>query len=168
MFRRLLLVVTLLLLFSSPAVFSHQGNVFCYRSGEQIKGEVYFGDGAPCRNCSGRVEAVDQRLFEFTTDQQGKFEFRVPKHEKFTVKIQAGKAHLIRQEVRLDTLAPSPGSVSSSEAKARTSQQRLSRRIVELRQEIFRLKIGVGVSLILCLTLVVWLYLRENSDGREN
>jgi nickel transport protein len=76
------------------AALAHKVNIFAYAEGETIFAESYFPDGRPV--AAGKVQVFDgqmQLLLEGQTDQDGLFQFPVPKIDDLTLTIDAGMGH---------------------------------------------------------------------------
>ena len=85
-----LLLVHLLAL---PAL-AHKVNLFAYAEGGKVYTESYFPDGRPVEG--GKVlvlDSTDTRLLEGTTDQEGFFNFKIPKVDELRIVIEAAMGH---------------------------------------------------------------------------
>lgn len=89
-----LLVATVVILLLSTAALAHKVNLFAYAEGGKIYTESYFPDGKPV--AGGKVlvyDSQDQLILEGVTDDEGLFNFDIPKIDDFNIVINATMGH---------------------------------------------------------------------------
>lgn len=82
------------LLFAAAPAWAHKVNVFAYVEGETVFTESYFSGGKAVHQ--GRIQVFDSSrnlLLEGRTDENGRFEFPIPKLDDLTIAIEAGMGH---------------------------------------------------------------------------
>jgi nickel transport protein len=89
-----LLVATVVILLLDTAALAHKVNLFAYAEGGKIYTESYFPDGKPV--AGGKVlvyDSQDQLILEGVTDNEGLFNFDIPKLDDFNIVINATMGH---------------------------------------------------------------------------
>ncbi len=84
----------LLLLMPAAVVFAHKVNIFAYSEGDTIYTESYFPDGTKVKG--GIVEIYDSqgiKLLEGKTDENGEFDFKLPKKDDLEIVLIASLGH---------------------------------------------------------------------------
>ncbi|KIH76312.1 nickel transport protein [Geoalkalibacter ferrihydriticus] len=84
----------LLLVLTSTSVWAHGMSIFAYVDNQVVYTESYFSNGQAVRQ--GRVLVFDSErnpLLEGETDDEGLFDFPVPKIDDLTLVIEAGMGH---------------------------------------------------------------------------
>ena len=105
----------LLLLMPAAVVFAHKVNIFAYSEGDTIYTESYFPDGTKVKG--GIVEIYDSqgiKLLEGKTDENGEFDFKLPKKDDLEIVLIASLGHKNSYTLSADELA---GIIASEEAQ---------------------------------------------------
>lgn len=87
-------MVTVLIVLVSGTALAHKVNLFAYAEGGKIYTESYFPDGKPV--AGGKVlvyDSQDQLIVEGVTDNEGFFNFAIPKIDAFNIVIDATMGH---------------------------------------------------------------------------
>jgi len=96
----------LLLLMPVSVVFAHKVNIFAYAEGDTVYTESYFSDGIKVKG--GIVEVYDSqgtKLLEGKTDENGKFDFKLPKKDDLKIVLLASLGHKNSYTLSADELA---------------------------------------------------------------
>lgn len=96
----------LLLLMPASIVFAHKVNIFAYAEGDTIYTESYFPDGTKVKG--GIVEIYDSqgtKLLEGKTDENGEFDFKLPKKDDLRIVLLASLGHKNSYTLSADELA---------------------------------------------------------------
>ena len=95
--KRKILIIFLFcfgLLVVSPSAFAHKVNIFAYVEGDTVYTESYFPDGKKVKG--GIIEIYDsqgKKLLEGITDEEGLFNFNLPKKDNLKIIINASLGH---------------------------------------------------------------------------
>ncbi|MDI3532905.1 MAG: cobalt/nickel transport system permease protein [Synergistaceae bacterium] len=141
----------LTLLVASPAS-AHRINVFAFREGERVTGEVYFSDGTPAKGCPVRLlSADDEVLQECRTDDRGGFSLPLEeKREAVKVVVEDGVGHRTETTLRFSsgekaitasepkTAGTAQSSLPAGELEA-LMREAVRREVSPLREEVMRL-----------------------------
>lgn len=91
--RSLLLTVLLVQFLDLPAS-AHKVNLFAYVEAGRVFTESYFPDGRPVEGGNVLVfDSAEAKLLEGTTDQDGFFNFKIPKVDDLDIRIEATMGH---------------------------------------------------------------------------
>lgn len=88
------LVMVVMIVLDDGATLAHKVNLFAYAEGGKIYTESYFPDGKPVEG--GNVMVYDSRdnlIVEGVTDNEGFFNFDIPKIDDFNIVIDATMGH---------------------------------------------------------------------------
>lgn len=88
------LVMVVMIVLDGGATLAHKVNLFAYAEGGKIYTESYFPDGKPVEG--GNVMVYDSRdnlIVEGVTDNEGFFNFDIPKIDDFNIVIDATMGH---------------------------------------------------------------------------
>ena len=86
--------LTLLVLMAASVAFAHKVNIFAYAEGDTVYTESYFPDGTKVKD--GIVEVYDSqgiKLLEGKTDENGEFDFKLPKKDDLEIVLIASMGH---------------------------------------------------------------------------
>jgi nickel transport protein len=88
------LIIAFLVLIAGVAE-AHRVNLFVSVEGDTVHAEGYFPDGAACRDCLVEVLELGsgKKLLAGTTDEQGRFSFKLPGKGPLKVVLNAGMGH---------------------------------------------------------------------------
>ncbi len=98
--------VIIILLCLASNVYAHKVSIYAYAEDGMVFSEGYFADGSRSRN--SRVEVVEaetgKKLLEGTTDDNGRFSFKIPGVASLRLILHAGMGHqndytLSREEI---------------------------------------------------------------------
>jgi nickel transport protein len=95
-------------------VLAHKVTVFAWVDGDNIRGESKFSGGRPVKEGQIRVTDLEgQLLVECKTDDQGNFNFKIPRRTALKIELMAGTGHrgewtIPGDEVGADTAEKSP------------------------------------------------------------
>ena len=91
--KYLLVAMAVVLLFGGTAM-AHKVSLFAYAEGGKIYTESYFPDGKPVQGGKVMVyDSQDQLILEGVTDDDGLFNFDIPKIDDFNIVINATMGH---------------------------------------------------------------------------
>jgi len=113
----------LLLLMPVSVVFAHKVNIFAYAEGDTVYTESYFSDGIKVKG--GIVEVYDSqgtKLLEGKTDENGKFDFKLPKKDDLKIVLLASLGHKNSYTLSVDELAGIIASEKVQEPESRESE----------------------------------------------
>ena len=120
--RLLISLAFLILLLSMPVsvVFAHKVNIFAYAEGDTVYTESYFSDGKEIKG--GIVEVYDSqgiKLLEGKTDENGKFDFKLPKKDDLNIVLLASLGHKNSYTLPADELIGIIGAEKPQEPESR-------------------------------------------------
>ena len=93
-FMKYLFVTTFVILLLSGTALAHKVNLFAYAEGGKIYTESYFPDGKPVEGGKVMVyDSQDNLILEGVTDNEGLFNFDIPKIDDFNIVINATMGH---------------------------------------------------------------------------
>jgi len=132
-------VILALFVIVYPATIAtaHKLNVFAYSEDSSIRGEAYFNDGAPARNCEVLIKAEGDGsvMGRGRTDEDGNFAVNIdPSNRKFvTVLVDGGMGHLGRVNIALSSFDNSTDiSDPNSTDKVTLEEEQIENQIVAL------------------------------------
>jgi len=113
----------LLLLVPVSIVFAHKVNIFAYTEGDTVYTESYFSDGVKVKD--GIVEVYDSqgiKLLEGKTDENGEFDFKLPKKDDLKIVLLASLGHKNSYTLPADELADIIATEKAQEPESRESE----------------------------------------------
>ena len=119
--RRLILAAGMLLclLMTAGVARAHRVTLFAWVDGDTVHTQSKFGGGKRVMGMPVVVlDPAGNRLVEGTTDDQGRFSFKVPQQTDLKVVLEASMGHSAEWTVKADELARAAGAASGAAAVA--------------------------------------------------
>ena len=92
--QRILALAILLISCGVLPALAHKINVFAYVEDGQVMTESYFADGRPVKQSRVKVyDSSDALLLEGKTDDQGLFNFPIPRVDTLTIEVREILGH---------------------------------------------------------------------------
>lgn len=121
-------LLVFMFLFAVP-INAHNVIIFAWVEGDRIYTESKFGGGRKAKNAAVEVYDKDgNKLLEGKTDENGEFDFKIPKKSELKVVLSAGMGHrgewTIPIEEIVPGISPKPGSETPSETEPQKTNDR--------------------------------------------
>lgn len=109
-----LAIASMMALTVSPA-YAHKVNMFAFAEGNDVFVEGYFSDGKKPMNSEVLVfDNAGKQLLSGLTNEEGQFDFAIPKQEDLRITLNAGQGHLAEYTISREEL----GGVEAAPATA--------------------------------------------------
>ena len=119
-----LMVLFLLLSLWPSSALAHRVNVFAWVDGDTVHTESSFGGKKPVMGGEIVVYNADKKeLVKGTTDDEGRFSFKVPEKSELTVVLNATMGHRAEWTISADELGAVPEKETSQEPKVQTGDK---------------------------------------------
>lgn len=100
-----------LITFPAASAFAHKVTIFAWVEGDTIYTQSKFSKGRKAKGALVTVFDMEgNRLLEGTTDEKGKFSFKIPKKTGLKVVLKASMGHMAEWKIPVDEIAEAQAS----------------------------------------------------------
>ncbi|MCS7280892.1 MAG: hypothetical protein NZ583_04595 [Desulfobacterota bacterium] len=135
---QLLIILSIVFIFSRSLSYAHRVTTLAYREGDKIVGECYFVGGSPCKNAKVEVYAGEKKILETQTDSHGRYSFATKEKGDLRIVVNLSGGHRAQY-----TLRGNEKEISRKEEDEKTRRivnEVLESKIHELKTEIRELR----------------------------